>query len=50
MLEVPAVAQCFKNPTAESWVAAVAQIQPLAWKLPCAVDVAIKLKRKKKKE
>ena len=30
-------------------VAAVAQVQSLAWELPCASCVAIKLKKKKKK-
>ena len=31
-------------------LAAVAQIQPLAWELPCAMGVALKSKEKKKKE
>ena len=33
--------------TAVAWVAAVAQVQSLAWELPCAVGVAIKIKTKK---
>ena len=36
--------------TAVAWVAAVAQVQSLAWELPCAVGVALKSNNKKKNQ
>ena len=38
--------QWVKNPTAAAWVAAMAQVQSLAWELPYARDAAIKKKKK----
>ena len=49
---IPDLAQWVKDP-AWLWLwlwcrlAAVAPIQPLAWELPCTLDVALKKKKKK---
>ena len=54
MGSIPSLVQWVKGfsiaTAATAWIAAMAQIQSLAWELPYAMGMPIKLKLKKKKE